>query len=302
MSDFELEAWEVGPRCKEKTAGRSQREYLGKKWRAVEMRHKKFVVFVRDVRAEHQGNWMIAAMEGNQPRVWSPRPDIATSPPNINVDHGMGRFFVWGDEMMFLLSNGDGVWLDAQLRAEVPFRSSVPQGIVENSSRETFEWLTRELGEDSDVALARRWRTFDDEEKMAVLFGGQNHLDATRELMSAVLVSDENLWHTDRISRWRISQNDLWGKLFLSEERQHRGWSTFMVDWAETIVSLCITPRIAVPIQSHPCVFQFSQTNDNYVEVEVSGPPTQHERLEARLRLREWLEQNAPDKLEELLP
>lgn len=300
MSDLELEPWEIGPLCKEHPEGSSQREHWGKKWRAVEMRRKKFVVFVRDVRAENRGNWIVTAMEGNQPRLWSPRPDIATSPPNVNWDYGVGRFFVWDDEMVFLNSNGDGAWLDAQLRAETSVRSTVPSITIEESSRKTFYWLTRELGDDSDFSFARRWRMFNSEEKLAALYGGQDCLYELRGIMRSVIVLDDYSWVRRTERRWEIAQNLIFGDLF-SNKRAHYAWSAFIADWAQIILQWMIS-QMTVPIGNHPCIGQFSQTDGNCIAVEVSSPPTQHERLEARLRLREWLERNAPDEIERLLP
>ncbi len=296
MREFQLDEWEIGPRCQASLEGLGHEEASGVKWRAVEMRPQQFVIFVRG--DDEQGNWVVRQNEEDRPRIWSP------NPPRLKIAFPeRGRLFTWGDEMAFVAPSGDGAWLDTRLHVTTPFWGAAQPDLIAESSRETFEFLTRELNGDSDFAFARRWenRTSNG---WQLLLGGEENYDFLLQILESVLweFGDQMKWAE---SNWRLTplapQGAYVNSLVRGEMKHSPRLERLLLSWSRFFAFDFLPTCTQTVRQQRRCLDEFYNQQRNFIEVGFNGSPTYHERIEAHFRLREWLEHNAPKRMD-LLP
>ena len=264
------------------------------------MKRRKWVVFIRESKSQNIDNWVVASTDVFQPQVMFHNSASSRSEGPANWVSTLGRFSVWGEDMAFLSASGDGVWLNTHLEAETSFTGAAPRDLIERDNEATFAHLTRHLDGDSDFAFARRWRTFDDDTRLSVLYGGP--LNEFLSLMRSVLLLASSTQTPQKKWMWRMSIDEGQGSKVYEEGRR---WAVreldFLYDWGHLLIQH-LSAKAVIPMRTHPCVAQFAATPESCVEVEGQTSPTQHELLEARLYLRDWLEDNAPDRMDLLSP
>jgi hypothetical protein len=155
----------------------------------------------------------------------------------------------------------------------------------------------------SDARFAWGWAQLSRDEKMARVCGFNGNWGELRRVMRLVLLCSGELWN--RASSWNWS---------LHHEFGGRGWLVNFSDRRDTSQSArfaqwqtFLFERFAPDLQSellkkHLCAREFWRGAGALESVRLDAPPTMHERLEARLELRAWLEGRAmPDEIERLL-
>ncbi|RYX85600.1 hypothetical protein EON83_04475 [bacterium] len=171
--------------------------------------------------------------------------------------------------------------------------------------------IRRELSNpDSDCAFALRWTQLSEQERSELNFPVQN---GTRELcdllLNSIIWSDPQL---DHALEWE------WSIGLETKARLQAGfWSSKETDLENQNVSHPLSHRQArlLELVVHHCGLQICESvgkytpisnwrdygDGDYLSMKVSIP-TQHERLEARLRLRDWLQDKvAPEEIPFLL-
>lgn len=144
----------------------------------------------------------------------------------------------------------------------------------------------------SDVSAARQYLSASDEERK--LLGVEWRRGTWEEFRRVARWALQVEHPGDEYKRVfsRIVNDPFWD--FSMDSRAFRLWRR-LFERNELIVDLTKPLRYFAPR-----IFSFHQGNHCFsiLEIEVEAP-SEHERLEARLELRAWLRQNAPDLLEE---
>ncbi len=197
-------------------------------------------------------------------------------------------FFVEGTHCFY--NNKAWSWSKPNTSNIARFR--VPPSLENKSSRKVFDWLCQQRADaESEASFAWRWSEKDYEDRFfsfcsytprwKLLIGMMNCIACSEGLYGRVI--------------WYLGEEDsLFKFLFLRAELVERlkAWGTFLTEF--------FLPLPALPDDSPLCLLEHSKSAEARVRV-VGIEPTQHERIEARLRLREWLQQNAPERMD-LLP
>ncbi len=198
-----------------------------------------------------------------------------------------GRIFHLEDEICLMRGKEVG-WL-SPLGDLVPFR--VPFNPMAGSSLQLFEWLQKEWNKPkSEVRFSYNWNCLNQEEQHEFYCQRVPRWREIHELMRCVVQLEGlpigQLWWLEHID-WpeepeAAKRLERWGVVL------HSHFGTF---WSGKDFS----------VNSPQCLLQDFDKADSWLH--VKGVVTSsHERIEARLQLRQWLEHFAPDEIERLLP
>ena len=300
MSDFALESWEVPPGVdvgKAKTFGP-----VGPfAWKGARMMFLLKLVPVDSTRS------MVFFRANNQSKNYAvvsggdtcqPTLLASQSPPEkavrvlkhvIGSGEGcFGRVFYLEGELCVARKKSMG-WLKpvgylAEFR--VPFNPMAGQSV------RVFEWLRKEWSKPkSEARFAYEWSRLDAEQTHEYYCQHVPHWREVHDLMRLVaqmegLPEGQRWWH-DHI------------ELPDDPEREARFLSWGARFWEHYIGQYWSSKPF--PSKSAKCLLESFETACYTANVKGTVT-TAHERLEARLQLRDWLERNAPERMEELLP
>jgi hypothetical protein len=305
MSDFELEEWEEAAFVSSDAALPLEETDVFV-LACVPIRRKSWVVLGREKKNTRSGNWILLIPDSDEPRLWSPRPPTFQLKKLLEQwPHSeKGRLFAWPQERCVLRSNGEGAWLDAHGRVDVQFDVSF-EPEVWNDALLLWDKVQQErAAPDSDMNFAAYWRKSGGQ-KWSLFFEEEEHYTTLLQVAETVLweFGDQMNWIE---SNWRVSHaapggayvNSLIGGTMKHSERLER----LLSSWSHFFAFEFLPAATQKARQRHRCLELFFHKGTSFIEVDLSRQPTQHERIEARLRLREWLERNAPNEVERLLP
>ena len=170
------------------------------------------------------------------------------------------------------------------------------------SEKQARELLLREWNdENSDTRFSWQWPQWNDEERKVLCCGFEGDLRDMARVMRWILTGAHQLWEAGSGWTWTIHP-----------EFASRGYVTNFSDsgrpliltlsaWQEWLFAYFAPGWRADWMERHECVQGFWRRVGALESVRMDEPPTMHEQLEAKLDLREWLRENAPDEVERLL-
>lgn len=316
MQTLELEPWEMPPGSLAARCARADLEI--ELWgalcplRLVRLSPARWVMFVR-----YDGrNFLVLNPQTRAPQIWRVKPTDwklrrVVARLHFSSWFGMASLLVWseleGGPLVAITEHHrwhqdqeharwQATWLDLDLTQALRFRLKHEGDVREQLKR---EWNTP----NSYARFAWEWKQVSSEQKAAMWQQQQRRLEEMQGLMRWVLwclpevweEADElNLFYTahEVTSSWFSNWKDRVRHPILTE-----GHSILVANWGAELQRRFVPLHHIALLELNPDI-GFSA--EKYPPAVVA--PTMHEKLEARLKLREWLEENAPDKIEALLP
>lgn len=161
------------------------------------------------------------------------------------------------------------------------------------------------LGEWNDEGSAARfaweWAGWNDEKRKALCCGLEGDLGELARVMRWVLICSEPLWNIGSRWVWTIHPEFAARGYVTNFHDSGRPFMLCLSAWQELLFA-CFAPGWRADwLERHECVRDFWRRTGALESASMDEAPTQHERLEAHLCLREWLQRNAPERLSELL-
>lgn len=331
---FDLAPWELAPDSPEKlegvASGRVRASWLGEEreylLREVEIAPKRFIVFAREVGSDDEGNWLLHYAHKSS---WISLYTRGANRTYNNEDLGLKlealgvARLIWtsieahGNSLPYCAtfnSEGQGCF---QRPSPFPIKPEVTEWLPFSydasglASANCDDWKRRFESElntsDSDVNFSLYWANLTFQQRAdAVINFRHGYYSQLIQIMTWVLLSDSGISWTTFPWCWRfcfLENHDsfwqhIWNSNWEAGSFNQQDTSCFCNLWREGILGwfgVSINKRL---IKAHYCVDRFCGEKDGVrlMQVEVS-PPTQHERLEARLQLRDWARGKVPDEL-----
>ncbi len=295
MSDFLLESWEV-PRNAD-----TSKKLLWADFGPVEWNSEKTLVAALGVRLQSGAVVAFFYPEGVEAN-FAVLISQSLCPFNARLDGGklerVVRKAIRGEEFSFgrffhlegqtcLMRASETSWV-APRKQQSDSVFSLPFDVLADPSARVFDWLQTQWNiSNSEVRFSWEWNRKSPSQRQTFL---EEHVPRWRELSEmmrfAAIVEElpsEALWILDHVDTYNHSP-DLLARL---------------KPWRELLCAHFL-PFEPFPVSAPECLRDYFAFISNHVSV-VGQPLTRHERLEARLHLREWLERNAPERME-LLP
>lgn len=267
--------------------------------------------------APDDGEWLVLYSDGRGPFPVT-RPDSWTKTRRIVRDSfarhhsNVGRVVLFAEQeaprLTLLLPPSRGEWLEGWGTGELSRIKTTPfvlsRSIEQATEAEAADILKRDWSdENSDARFAWNWALLSDEEKVALVCGFDGNWSEVKRLMRRILQQTSALWESGSAWSWTIHHEfgaHSW--LVNLSNQTDRSQSARLNRWGEWLFAHFFATFQTQLIKNHSCVSQFWEHVISLAVVQLSEPPTMHERLEARLALREWLEgKAAPDEIERLL-
>lgn len=157
--------------------------------------------------------------------------------------------------------------------------------------------------ENSDVRFAWNWAQLSRDERMARLCGFSSNWGDLRRVMRSVLQCASLLWEHGRAWSWTLHREfNHHGWLFNPFDRRDTAFASHLRHWQEWLFGWFVPSLHTEWLERHVCAREFWSGAQSLESVRVDAPPTMHERLEARLELREWLQdKTTPSQIDKLL-
>lgn len=324
---FDLAPWELAPDSPENLEGVAQarittnwlgdeREFL---LREVEVAPEQFIVFAREVDSEDEGNYVLYNSRCAWVSVemsWRTRAFNAAN-LILKAQHCLaGRWFfvcVRLEEKQvpaYVIVNNEEQaifqWLyprksDRDFERSLPFRWPC----ADLAHAPSPVWLARlRSGLEQPLSVANfalRWLQldFDTRANVAMVCRRGSYRELL-QVMKWVLICDSDIswfsfewhWEFDFLEHGEEMSQWLWSQDGKDEQRN----SDFCAQWRMATLGWFGAHLNQELLESHRCVQMFCGDNHELMCVSAS-PPTQHERLEAALRLRDWARGKVPDEL-----
>ncbi|BCM92787.1 hypothetical protein IAD21_04669 [Abditibacteriota bacterium] len=319
MSEFNLESWEMPLASLSPSAGEAdavieanwrgqRREFM---LRVVRLRDVYGCTFAREKDSSDTGSWLLAGRRRGVVTVWN----TVTKPPLQKVaeaiengDIELARFCVLSDgkqtRRAITFSSGESMWLSVGMGNQEKFNLPISEEDFLSNGRTQVESLSEELTRPaSDARFALNWLRWAQSKRQSYILSIEG-LRKLEHLMRCVLFSDSSLWERADNWVWDLYQGGVHLGLLYSplEHSSHvEKENPRFIQLAQLIVDKYPRAVNAEDLAKHQCVQWFYERNFFWPMVWAETPPTYHERLEARSRLREWLHQNAPERMD-LLP
>jgi len=310
MSDFELEAWEIPPGVDASQTSQAVFASEMEQWkegkaqmmlRSVPRSPSEMWVFFRP--SDGSGiNFLACESERGSPiRPVEFSRDFFRNRRYLffALRHGSlpGRVFFLDDACVFINEN-EGGWFGKEL---APFL--LPFSHLEAPSKTIFDWIKEQKNDvNSEVRFALGWSNWDDETRAHHADGVLPEWRELRRLMRAVALLDPELneglvWHLgDEKCPSGVGDNPPHHLLPFSYDQL----AARLQRWSE-VFKPHFFPFPLLP-ENAPLVLQnYFADAANTLSVRGEGASA-HQKLEARLQLRQWLERNAPDQIETMLP
>lgn len=307
---------------------------LGKKrqfwYRPLCIIPEKHIIFVTEVGREGAGNWVVCDRHNLTPTELVGMNLSAESKQILlswnRQDYALGRLFYLRRKgkrslgRVILGEDGFGAWLNNHLSGheEMQFDFTLDAAVFRDNRMGIAEWLEQERADfNSDLSFAGRWkRTNRDEEREELVYG--QHLVELERAMRWALMYQLLVWEEDDDWTWNLATPHkypafdlrLWQGNLSAGSSDARWFSEEELSEKSPLLSKLnrfvienYFPEITAPVRAkHRSVRMVLEERGFSLEVTV-GEPTAHERIEAALQLRAWLQQNnAPPEIEALLP
>ena len=211
-------------------------------------------------------------------------PDLPDK-PSIVVEYSKGLFWCpnpqWFDFTPFHLKDGS---------TRLPLNASEARQQVRD------EWQDGS----SDVRFAWEWATLSLEERFVRLTGFRGNWRDLEDLMSLILMAASSLWQTRTSLEWMFDPGAGW--IHIDSATDNEAAAALIAEkWMPTLQRYFV-PCWESNCLNHPAADLFWRHHGVLPTVWFEEPPTAHEQLEAKLRLRDWLEDKAtPAQIKELL-
>ncbi|RYX82235.1 hypothetical protein EON83_20445 [bacterium] len=297
-------------------------------FRCVEISYRKWVIFARAANSQEEGNWLVCNTDlpslivNRDESYWStPAPDfepikyiedLVKSLYRADSPLTFGRSMVIEAEgqqhWALLIPMESCQWMQWEsLTPSAQFELSEPIEFSEDVAQLRAR-LYHELSRpDSDASFALRWTELSPDEKSELLCGGKERIAEIEAVLRWTLQSQKQFWKN--VSAWELQ---LLGKPHLlhisySSTRTARPEShdfsplydvaRLLVETQIDTLAASLRERYTSP-RSYPAYvpasdYRWGKQDEGWAYVRVYGPPTAHEYLEAKLRLREWLQSHA---------
>jgi len=195
-----------------------------------------------------------------------------------------------------------GVWFNSwqpQDDAVTPF--SITDFDLDSQGASASEWLQSQWdAPDSDARFAWQWASWSEKERVGRSCGSQFDAREVQQVMKWVLFGADALWRRAANWEWALQPDYASYGWLRSWPEGDVGLDTHLSAWQEWLFAF-LAPAWSADWLEYLCVREFWGQR-NLVEVVLEVAPTMHERLEARLELRAWLQGKAtPDEVERLL-
>lgn len=177
---------------------------------------------------------------------------------------------------------------------------SFEQSHLEARQQLLQEWQTK----GSNVKFAWEWAALNKKQKLRLI--GWKGKEELSRITTLILKANIRLWESGKGCSWNFSldkkSGELKGELYM--------WPTkliepkdFLTVWDAILTKHCFPDWRADWFRQHLCVAHFALNNCRQASyAQVDSPPTAHEQLEAKIQLRDWLEDKAtPAEIEQLL-
>lgn len=296
MNEFLLEAWEV-PVGRDATKTPARVEFGPVEWNGektmisalgVRLQSREVVAFFHPDGVEAN----FAVLQGQSLCPFSSQLDIGKLERIVRQSikgeqFSCGRLF-YLEGQTCLLSPRETVWV-APRSQQWDSVFSFPFDAMKEPSPRVFQWLQQQWNEPhSEVRFAWEWNRKNAQER-------HEFLEAT-------------VW------RWRELFDVMRAAAIIEELPEHASWILDHVDthnhspellarlkpWRE-LIETHFLPFEPLPDSAPECLRDYFQFVSNHIQVEGENC-SERQHLEARLELRQWLEHNAPDEIERLLP
>ena len=208
----------------------------------------------------------------------------------------------------FTLSSGESVWFSVGEHYQVPFDLFLSQEEFFGDGEAHFRRLVEEfVRPDSDARFSMNWMLWSTDDEQEYLFGSAGFREL-KALLRSILWSEPRIWQLADHLQWKLWEEGRGYSRFYSITKSVadtlRNDLPRLQGIAEEIVRKWPLAVSQHDLDAHRCLRESLRGNRYWPLVEVRSPLhlSAHERLEARLQLRDWLERNAPERMEELLP
>ena len=158
--------------------------------------------------------------------------------------------------------------------------------------------------ENSDVRFSWKWSQLSPAEANNLLMGVTGDLRELEQIMRWVIISATRLWESSDHWTWKLTPYEFSDDGFSSDTHSLHGEVLSSRKWQKFLRSRYAPNWRGDLIARHQCALKFYEFSRNFYLgiAKISPPPTAHEQLEAKLALREWLQNKAtPAQIEELL-
>ena len=148
----------------------------------------------------------------------------------------------------------------------------------------------------SDARFAWNWANRTEHERLYLLTGYTGALHDVERAMKMILQSVSSLWQIASSWRWKLGDGELISESWSGED------SELLEPWNRWVRNYYY-PDLNVQLRrEHSCVQELWSQRVREVEVTVYGPPSMHEQLEAKLALRDRLQDKAaPEQIQVML-
>ena len=272
-----------------------------------------------DADAPEIGNWLLVERRPKGLRLWRLDQEPALQDVEWAIESGeaqLARFsyFVRGQHsdqitrIACTLADGESAWLTVgdRFHHNPPFHMAMDEDEFFGDGQAHLRRLEAECAQpDSDARFALDWKFKSHYERLQSVFGAQS-LEELKDLMRDALRMEPRLWEIAQRLMWTLvdahgySRFSTAGDEFMQKLNKSAPHLEPLARFLVEFWPLAVTKE---ELASHRCLRQFIEENEFWpaVDVAVYSPMTFHEHLEARLRLRDWFEQNAPDRMDVLL-
>ncbi|RYX85521.1 hypothetical protein EON83_06040 [bacterium] len=270
-------------------------------------------IFARPLESSDEANWLVC--QTGQDWQWGSIPrDMQNHVAMIASSLGLGdgryslaRFCVVDRELttpyVLLFEDGKGAWLDSWFCMYAQFGFSIDSETFRNDGGAVLRLIDELICDpDTDISFARRWATMGRDEKAVCILRGERNYERLQSVLRWTLICESALWNYARTWSWSLvyPPGSAWGGLIDPDERFWFDTSIpsdeipFVSRIQKFLVEHYIPDMCYLLWEQHRCVLdRRSDYDDCFMQLEISGELSAHEQLEARLQLREWLEQNA---------
>lgn len=195
-------------------------------------------------------------------------------------------------------------WKGRQWRGEGVTPCQLNFDLAATNEVEARELLLRAWSDpQSDARFAWDWARTSRDQKMASLCGYKGQWSELARVMRLVLLCASDIWQRGSAWNWSLHpQFAARGWLVNSSNRRDNSPDAHFAVWQELLFERFVPCFSTETLERHVSAREFWLHAETLQSVRLDTPPTMHERLEARLELRVWLQDKAaPSEIEKLL-
>lgn len=154
----------------------------------------------------------------------------------------------------------------------------------------------------SDARFAWHFATLDVAEKIELLSGSDEDKREIQTLMKLILQSTPTLWQSGNFWGWRLTFDDQTTNLNSQPLDKHLE-TQLLIPWTAILRRHCYGNWGQRAFENHACAREFWGNKSRYIGyAQQTSAPNFHDQLEAKLQLRDWLQDKAtPAEIEQFL-